>query len=88
MGTGATNREPVYFDTETGTPISNEVETIYLSNWDMDMSSFIRSEAYYSGSLLVKSMTYEKALNNYLSQGIEARMHHEFLSRKYNQKLN
>lgn len=88
MGTGATIREPVFIDMETGTRIANGIETINLSNWDMDMSSFIRNEAYYHVSLTVESMTYKKPLNSYLSQGIEARMHHEFLARKYNQKLN
>ncbi|MDX5884987.1 hypothetical protein [Bacillus cereus group sp. BfR-BA-00999] len=83
MGTGATIREPVFIDMETGTQIANGIETINLSNWDMDMSSLIRNEAYYYGSLTVK-----KPLNSYLSQGIETRMHHEFLARQYNQKLN
>ncbi|PEA25876.1 hypothetical protein CN984_11880 [Bacillus cereus] len=88
MGTGVTNREPVFIDMETGTPITKGIETIQISDWEGDISSFLRNEAYYHGSLTFESMTYEKSLNSYLSQGIEARMHHEFLSRQYNQKLN
>ncbi|WP_151035769.1 hypothetical protein [Bacillus wiedmannii] len=87
MGTGETNRELVFIDMETGTPIANGIKTIEI-DWDVDISSYLRNEVYYHGSLTVESMTYEKALNSYLSQGIEARMHHEFLSRQYNQKLN